>query len=460
MKRDPQSTPSKSHVFTKKALIIALASLAAGFVGTTTAATLSDQWYLGIGGTGAQLLPRTENTAVTRVDERGKGGTLYFGRDFDERSSGQIQLYSLGDVTFSDSSIASYTAADASLLYRFYDSRDNKLNAQFGVSFYGRFGFGFVERDYISELASEGSSPVYFGAGAGLETYFTNMLGVRSEVMYHEKDTISASLSLVARFGGRRSGLGYLPPTPIPSQSAPANYPAPDIAQNNSLPGTGVPPESLPPLPNGTLQNNSPNGSISSNSASNDGFEYPNSTSQLPEVAVMTDTSELRAPSSVPRAPQPSARPAPVASQTVSDSDNDGVLDGQDQCNQSPQNYPVTSTGCSLFTQLGNAIKFIDNSPLPMQGTELILQRLTTEMLQSPTTRIEITSHSDNAGDPQAKSALTRQRLRAIGIYLAQRGISQNRFLLRSFGGKRPAFDNNTLQGRQANNRIEIVEKP
>ena len=75
-------------------------------------------------------------------------------------------------------------------------------------------------------------------------------------------------------------------------------------------------------------------------------------------------------------------------------------------------------------------------------------------------TRVELAAHSDNAGDPQQKSLLTRQRLRAIGIYLVQRGISQDRLLLRSFGSKRPVFDNNSEAGRRANNRIEITEQP
>lgn len=443
-------------MFKKTALIIVLASLTTGIAGSVSAASLSDQWYVGAGYSNSQLLPRAEANTVTRVEEIGQGATVFFGRDFDERSSGQFQLYSHGEVIFSDDSTATYTGADASLLYRFYDSRDNRRNAVFGVSVYGRFGFGFTERDSDNPLSTEGASPVYFGAGAGLEAYLSKTFALRSELLYHEQDTVSASLSLVTRFGGRKTQ-GTAPP-PIPSRnSLPAtNNTAPSTPEQfePQQPTTAAPvvnPQALPFPSNGpptqiTRAEGSPSGSI------NDLPEVAImvNKNELPEVAIMTQSNEFPNTTTT----------ASVARRNLSDVDNDGVTDDVDQCRLSPRNYPVNQVGCSLLMQLATQIKFVENSPIPQPGTEQVLALLAAQMNQFPATRIELIAHTDNTGDPQAKSALTRQRLRAIGIYLVQRGIIQDRFLLRSFGGKRPAFSNSSTEGRRANNRIEIVERP
>ena len=453
--------PKCSYVFTKTAFIITLASLSAGFLCTASAASLSDQWYLGAGYASSQLLPRAEDASVTRVDENGQGATVFLGRDFNERSSGQFQLYSLGDVLLSDDSIATYTAADASLLYRFYDTRDTRRNALFGLSVYGRFGIGVVERESTNALNTEGSSPVYFGAGAGLEGYLTDMLGVRSELLFHDRDTISANISLVARFGGRKGRGGYLPPLPLPSSNNTASIPQ---TQGVTPPRISTSATSQPqarPLPSIDTQNERLQRG-SSGSTLDNSFDYTTSTdAPLPDVAVMAPPSEFREPGSNVKKPAANrTQPNPTVQQAQTDNDKDGVADNIDQCPKSNRSFPVSENGCSQLVKLGKQIKFVDNSPLPLSRTETVLQQLAATMIQYPTTKIEIIAHTDNAGDPLAKSAIARQRLRAIGIYLVQRGIQQDRFLLRSFAGKRPAFDNNTAAGRKANNRIELVERP
>lgn len=468
---DPQWTKQCSKVSRKTTWKITLASLFAGFAGLASA-NLSDQWYVGAGATSSQLLPRTQAANVTRTEETGQGATVFVGRDFDERSSGQIQLYSLGEAIFSDGSSASYTAADASLIFRFYDTRDKQRNARFGLSVYGRFGLGAIERDSINSLRTDDTSPVYFGAGGGLEAYLTNTFAVRSELLFHERDAVSASISLVARFGARK-GNHDGPASAIPGPSAtrapseiqqqpPASTQAKQQSATKQIPGAQV---------SGTgTQENLTNGNnrrfAETRAHSENTVNSPSASTSydVPDVELMVDPHEFIDPAINPRSPQlarPAEVPSPVPFQGITaDADNDGVTDDNDQCQRSNPGYPVGPSGCSLFAQLAGAIQFVENSALPLPRTEQALQQLAEKMIQFPTTRIELIAHTHNAGNPQAESALTRQRLRAIGIYLVQRGISQDRLLLRSFAAKRPAFDNSSTQGRRANNRIEIVEKP
>ena len=74
--------------------------------------------------------------------------------------------------------------------------------------------------------------------------------------------------------------------------------------------------------------------------------------------------------------------------------------------------------------------------------------------------RIELVSHTDNTGTEAEQSRRTRGRLKSIGIYLVSKGVRSRQLVLRSYAAKRPKFDNATVQGRRANNRIEIVERP
>ena len=196
---------------------------------------MGDQWYIGTGGGIAHLQPDPDDTSIDLDEDYGNAGTVFLGWDFDRRSSGQIQLYSLGEATFDDGqSSAGYIAGDVSLLYRFFDSRDRAPRGTvFGASVYGRFGLGLLERD--SDLPLSNDTPVYFGAGGGIEAYLTHNLGVRLEVLYQETDAATATLSIVGRFGGRRQPAPLAAPMAKP---APVTAPTPSVT-NSSIASPG-----------------------------------------------------------------------------------------------------------------------------------------------------------------------------------------------------------------------------
>jgi len=458
-------------------------------------ANLGDQWFAGAGGSGSLLLPRAQDTAITRATEEGTGETVFLGRDFDDRSSGQFQLYSLGEMTFSDNSIATYQAADASLLYRFFDSRDYQLNAVFGTSIYGRFGLGYINRDSEIPLRENDGASVYFGVGGGIEIYLSKSLAIRAEAMYLDRDATTASVSLVLRTGGRRR----IPERPQPTTPrARAVEPTRSIVETpisnieESVRSNGVKRPEARPINAGSIQNKSPITQAfpdDSQIARAPGNQYDfrrNNRETLPEVTILGSNQEQRNTRvasrpirSVPVTVVPNIEalvsdpveptdlvesefqtPTESELQSSADSDNDGIPDSADQCNNSTGDLPVGNNGCSLIGALDDQIQFQENSPLPLASAENALEQLAAILTEYPDKSIELSAHTDNAGSAQDRTLLTRQRLRAIGIYLVQRGIHKDRLLLRSFGGKRPAFDNSTATGRQANNRIEIVERP
>ncbi|ASJ71431.1 OmpA family protein [Granulosicoccus antarcticus] len=536
----------------KIAYKIALAGLLASLSGTASA--LGDQWYLGIGGGISTLKPDIVDTSIDVSDENGQVGTLFIGRDFDNRSSGQLQLYSLGDAQYGDEqSSAGYTGGDASLLYRFYDSRDSKPRGTlFGAALYGRFGFGFMQRD--SDLLLDTDTPVYFGAGAGIETFLTFNLAVRLEALYHDTDVTSATLTLVNRFGGRRPSAlpstavkpiispvteaeteletavtsnttqkdavaisAELPETYIPPPAGqPAidtelsttdtaatlpetiDYDVPDSAGApidlaaqpgmNAVPGSAEAPIELTPLPDlndsDTAISQIPEQLPESIPApiATPAIEPPETTpigdSGFPEVKLMGDSTK----NTLPAVETPELAEIDIATDTVpdveimgtatetqtkpevvvppTDTDADGITDELDKCPDSTPGYPVTARGCPVFGGMLPELTFNEQTADLSSTSYAVLDTLVQQLLDFPDTYIELVAHTDNTGTEAQQSELTRQRLRSIGVYLVRHGVSQDRLLLRSYGGSRPNFDNTTTDGRRRNNRIEVLENP
>jgi len=366
----------------------------------SNAHALGDQWYIGIGGSGTFLQPNPEDNTLDITESQGVGGNVFFGVDLDDRSSAQLTFYSLGEAEIDNSETLPYQAVDGSILYRIYDSKDGRISrSAVSLALYGRFALGFINRDTDIEL--ENDAAVYFGAGGGAELFLTRNLSLRAEALYHDRDAASASFQLVARFGGR--GAGPVPRVPRPEPPAP--------------PVTASPLPNVPAVP------------------------------QAPAVA-----------------PAPQAPPSPPvavvpAPSNFADADGDTVADNLDQCPGSTAGFPVRATGCALLDGVLSGIKFTPGTSQLIPGATNQLDFLANVLTRYPQARVELHAHADDRGTVRDQAILTRARLREIGTYLVQRGVRSNRLVLRSFGGTRPLYNNGTPQGRENNNRIEVLEK-
>jgi len=140
------------------------------------------------------------------------------------------------------------------------------------------------------------------------------------------------------------------------------------------------------------------------------------------------------------------------------DQDGDNVADAQDQCLASPAGYPVRSNGCALFDGVLSGVSFVAGSAALLPDATDQLDFLADVLIQHPEAKVELHAHTDNNGEVADQTALTRSRVETIGAYLVRRGVEANRMVLRSFGGSRPLYDNETAQGRTGNNRVEVIE--
>ncbi|MDX2024516.1 MAG: OmpA family protein [Deltaproteobacteria bacterium] len=72
--------------------------------------------------------------------------------------------------------------------------------------------------------------------------------------------------------------------------------------------------------------------------------------------------------------------------------------------------------------------------------------------------RIEISGHTDNVGNPKANKALSLARAQACRNYLVNKGIQGDRIVAVGVGDEHPMASNDSEEGRQQNRRIEATE--
>jgi outer membrane protein OmpA-like peptidoglycan-associated protein len=79
-------------------------------------------------------------------------------------------------------------------------------------------------------------------------------------------------------------------------------------------------------------------------------------------------------------------------------------------------------------------------------------------MKHKQSARVEISGHTDNAGNPRTNKTLSAKRAQACRSYLISKGIAGGRITAVGHGADRPVAPNDTDENRQKNRRIEVVE--
>jgi outer membrane protein OmpA-like peptidoglycan-associated protein len=79
-------------------------------------------------------------------------------------------------------------------------------------------------------------------------------------------------------------------------------------------------------------------------------------------------------------------------------------------------------------------------------------------MKRKKSSRVEISGHTDNVGNPRSNKALSARRAQACRAYLVSRGIDGGRITAVGYGSERPVAPNDSDENRQKNRRIEVIE--
>ncbi|WP_338769373.1 OmpA family protein [Bernardetia sp. ABR2-2B] len=77
-------------------------------------------------------------------------------------------------------------------------------------------------------------------------------------------------------------------------------------------------------------------------------------------------------------------------------------------------------------------------------------------MKENQNVRIELSGHTDTAGDAMLNYKLSQERADAVKLYLMRKNIEAKRIETKAYGGTRPISENNSEASRQKNRRVEM----
>ena len=102
-------------------------------------------------------------------------------------------------------------------------------------------------------------------------------------------------------------------------------------------------------------------------------------------------------------------------------------------------------------------IEFDPNQSTIKENMKPILDDVALFLIDHPTFRLEISGHTDGAGDKEFNLVLSRDRAEAIRQYIERRvNMAQGRIDAYGYGSSKPIKEEKTAEDRKINRRVEF----
>jgi len=115
--------------------------------------------------------------------------------------------------------------------------------------------------------------------------------------------------------------------------------------------------------------------------------------------------------------------------------------------------FPNAADGAKTF----KTIKFLPNSTELMYSFDTELDELADYLKDNERLEVLLKSYSDDNGTETYNIAITKKRAEAIRSALVKRNIAPHRVEIEALGSENPIGDNQTYEGKVANNRVDVV---
>lgn len=210
---------------------------------------------------------------------------------------------------------------------------------------------------------------------------------------------------------------------------------------------------------------------------------------------LLCDQEETSEPMAAEEAPVCDTPPPPGALKDENgcafDSDNDGVVDGVDMCQNTPEGVEVDRVGCPLDSDRDGTPDYKDLCPgtplgvivdadgCPLGGenilsltgvnfafdkaeltaeAEMILDEAVALMKETDEVlEVRVEGHTDNVGSDNYNMDLSQRRAESVVQYLVDNGVNSTRLVPVGMGEGFPVASNDTDAGRAENRRVDFV---
>lgn len=136
------------------------------------------------------------------------------------------------------------------------------------------------------------------------------------------------------------------------------------------------------------------------------------------------------------------------------DGDGDGVADTRDECQDTPKGVKANERGCWEFS---SAVLFELDKAVVSPSYQAELNEVQTILALNPGLKIVVEGHTCNLGRSEYNKNLSEKRAKAVVGYLVdEAGVDSASVMWVGFGEERPAYSNDTEEGRAKNRRVQF----
>ena len=145
---------------------------------------------------------------------------------------------------------------------------------------------------------------------------------------------------------------------------------------------------------------------------------------------------------------------APPPPPPPADSDGDGVVDGSDQCPDTPKGDRVGPQGCTC--DIVRQVQFALNSADLTAEGKATLDEMAGNLTRLKFVAGSVIGHTDSSGAEAYNQKLSERRAQTVASYLEGKGIAVGRMSASGAGESEPIADNKTKEGRAQNRRVVL----
>lgn len=117
----------------------------------------------------------------------------------------------------------------------------------------------------------------------------------------------------------------------------------------------------------------------------------------------------------------------------------------------------TVNNGEALKVTFDSGIFFATNSSTVSEAAKSALANFAVTLQKNPDTYLKIVGHTDSTGKIDFNQTLSEKRAKSVYDYLLLNSVSTSRMTFEGKGVHEPVADNNTVEGRALNRRVEIL---